>query len=135
MKRILKDQENDILTFETTREELEVCSKVTHLALDWLGDEFSARHQDTHEDPYETGLELGKTLEALLDEHKDVSPPDLITITIRFFEAGIIYDAFNEVCNGLSFGFANVPTLKELIGYNKEELKAFYDRYEKIYLN
>ncbi|QNT78417.1 hypothetical protein [Entomobacter blattae] len=131
MKLITAKLKEDLFIFEATKEELEVCSKVTHLALDWLGDEFDARHQDTHESPYETGLELDKKLETLLEEHKD---EDIITVKIRAFEAGIIYDAFNEVCNGLSFGFANIPTLKELIGYNKEELRIFYDRYKKIFL-
>ncbi|QNT78415.1 hypothetical protein [Entomobacter blattae] len=135
MKYISEDREKDTFAFKATKEELEVCSKVMNLALKELGEEFNTRHQDSHEEPYETGLVLGKKLEAILDAHKDVSPPDLITITIRFFEAGIIYDAFNEVCNALSFGYRNTPTLKQLIGYNEEELRTFYAHYKKVYMD
>ncbi|QNT78420.1 hypothetical protein [Entomobacter blattae] len=131
MKLITAKLKEDLFIFEATKEELEVCSKVTHLALDWLGDEFDARHQDTHESPYETGLELDKKLETLLEEHKD---EDIITVKIRAFEAGIIYDAFNEVCNGIPFGRKTTPSLEQLTGYSREELKEFYNRYEKIFL-
>ncbi|QNT78636.1 hypothetical protein [Entomobacter blattae] len=106
-----------------------------HVCLKQLGEEFNTRHQDIHEDPYETGLELDKKLEALFEQHKNYTSDDIITIKIRAFEAGIIYDAFNEVCNGLSFGFANIPTRKQLFGYDREALVEFYDHYEKIFLN
>ncbi|QNT78419.1 hypothetical protein [Entomobacter blattae] len=135
MKYISEDPKKDIFTFEATKEELEVCTKVIHLALEWLDEDFNTRNQNTSEDAYRAGLKLNKKLLVLLDEHKEDTPVDTIIITIRFLEASIIYACFNEVCNGLSFGFANVPPLKELIGYDKEELRTVYAHYKKVYMD
>ncbi|QNT78425.1 hypothetical protein [Entomobacter blattae] len=136
MKLILEDQEKDIFIFEATKEELEVCFKVVHIALERLGEEFNDRTQSSDEEPYETGLVLEKKLKTLLEQHKDLSSQGIIlNITIRSFEASIIFNAFNEVCNGLHFGVAHIPTLEQLSGYSREELLEFFDSYEKIYFN
>ncbi|QNT78413.1 hypothetical protein [Entomobacter blattae] len=134
MKLITAKLKEDLFTFEATKEELKVCAKVLHVALKRLGEEFNTRHQDSHESPYETGMELEKKLTLILEQYKNSTLDDIITIKIRAFEAGIIYDAFNEVCNGLSFGFSTIPTYEQFFDYSREELKEFYNRYEKIFL-
>ncbi|QNT78635.1 hypothetical protein [Entomobacter blattae] len=96
MKYLSEDRKNDLFIFAATKEELEVCSKVTHLALDWLGDEFDARNQNTYESPYETGLELDKKLATLVEEHKNAALTDIITVNIRFFEASIYLCLFQR---------------------------------------
>ncbi|WP_203412882.1 hypothetical protein [Entomobacter blattae] len=73
MKYISEDREKDTFAFIATKEELKVCIKVVHIALERLGEEFNDRHQFSEEEPYETGLVLEEKLKNLLEQHKNSS--------------------------------------------------------------